>query len=189
MSTDSRYAGYLQPTGTAPTEDDALTNLFQEAIVALSGLPGAMVRPLWQPEPANLPAISDNWVAVGIIGRKQDAFPFVDQVFIAGDPDDTEHQRQGRQEEFTLLCSFYGPNNDGYCSLIRDGLYVSQNHYELQKVGINLIGLGDRVKLPEYINSRWYQRCDMEIYFRRLVVRNYPILSMTSADITTHHGY
>jgi hypothetical protein len=175
----SATGGYLSPSVTpVPTEDAALEDLLQAAVSALSGIKGSLVRPRWQPEPAVLPDPYQTWAAIGITGREHDVFAYEDHV-----ADGDGYNRMARTEEFTLLCSFYGPAGDAATSLVRDGFSIAQNREALQAVGIVLISAGNRTAAPEYINAKWYERTDMPIYFRRLVVRHYPILSLLTAQI------
>jgi hypothetical protein len=174
----SATGGYLAPTSTAPTEDAALVDLLQAAVSTLSGIPGNLVRPRQQPEPVNLPPNTVTWAAIGIIGRTHETFAAVEHV-ATGDG----YDRIARTEEFTLLCSFYGPGNDTAASLVQDGFSVPQNREALQAIGIVPINVGNRTAAPELINNLWYEREDMPIYFRRLVVRNYPVLNLLSSQI------
>lgn len=185
MSNDSSTGGYLQPAPSpapAPLEDAALRDFLQAVFVGLTGLDGKLVRPRWQPVPPAQPEIGTNWMAFGIVARPADTFAFEmhDPAAANGNGADV----MNRNEELTILCSFYGPNAGGYATGVRDGLSVPQNREALLKAGMALIGCEDIVSAPALINDQWYSRLDMTVRIRRSVTRVYPILHITSAGIT-----
>src|SRR5262249_35203430 len=94
---------YLLPDPTpAVLEDDALIAAFQGMVAGITGVPGKLVRPRWQPEPPNQPDFQTNWIAMGISATDSDKFAYVRQI-------DDEHMEVQRDQWLTLLLSFYGP--------------------------------------------------------------------------------
>lgn len=172
---DSSTPGYLQPTGTPPAEDAALDAIFQQMIVGLTGLPGNMVRPRWQPTVPKQPEPSINWCAVGVMDIEPDANPYEQQnadgsyTFI-------------RHEVLPVLCSFYGPAAMSYAAQARDGIYVSQNNAMLDQHEMGLVEASRITPAPDLINQQWVRRYDLTIRIRRRVVREYPILTILSAQ-------
>jgi hypothetical protein len=174
---DSSTGGYLQPTGTPPPEDAVLDAIFQQMIVGLTGLPGNMVRPRWQPTVPKQPEPNVNWCAVGMMDIEPDANPYEQQnadgsySFI-------------RHEILPVLCSFYGPTAMSYAAQARDGIYVSQNNAMLDQHEMGLVEASRITPAPALINQQWVRRFDLTIRIRRRVVRTYQILTVLSAQAT-----
>lgn len=176
MSNDSSTGGYLAPSSSAPSEDDALTDFMQSVVTGITGIDGSLVRPRWQEVPPPLPAYGTDWAALGIVNQLADAFPYV-QHDGTGQGDDVLK----RHESFELFCSFYGPNCQTNAALLCDGLAIAQNREAMGTVGIKLIACGERALVPELIKARWTRRVDVTIGFRREVDRTYPVLNILSS--------
>lgn len=177
---DSSTGGYLVPAApTPPVEDAALDAIFQAMIVGLTGLPGNMVRPRWQPVVPIQPPPSTNWCAIGVTNIDPDANPVMMHNG-AGQGSDT----MLRHEVITVAASFYGPNAMQYAAQARDGLYVSQNHAMLTANNMGLVRADKIVPAPELVNQQWVRRFDFDITIRRQVVRTYNVLNVLSAQGT-----
>jgi hypothetical protein len=181
MAGDSSVAGYLRPTGVAPTEDADLDSIFQQLIVGITGLPGSMVRPRWQATVPKQPEPATNWCAVGVTGIEHDANSY-EQHNPAGSGSDTLI----RHEVITVLCSFYGANALSYAAQARDGMYVAQNNSTLDQFEMGLVEVGSIVPAPELVNQQWIRRFDVSMRIRRRVVRTYQILTILSAEATAN---
>lgn len=175
MPNTSATGGYLAGTGGV-VEDSALDAILQACVVGITGLPGQMVRPRWQPVVPKQPEPSVNWCAIGVTTSTTTDYP-VEQHIGAGDGSDAFE----KWEELALLASFYGPDAAGFASLLRDGLYVTQNREVLQASGIDLIDVGTRTAAPDLVNQQWIRRFDLPIRFRRKVERSFPVLNILSA--------
>jgi hypothetical protein len=180
---DSSTAGYLQPVGTSPPEDADLDAIFQKLIVGITGLPGNMVRPRWQPTLPKQPEPATNWCAIGVTDIEHDANSY-EQHNPAGDGSDTFI----RHEILSVLCSFYGVNALNYAAQARDGMYVAQNNSTLDQFEMGLVEVGSIRTAPELINQQWVRRFDLSMRIRRRIVRTYPILTILSADATADSG-
>lgn len=179
MANSSASGGYLTPAGSpAPTEDDALDAAFQKAIAGITGLPGNMVRPRWQPIPPKQPEPSVNWCAFGVQSQKADDGPYIEHI-PAGDGKDA----YTRHESLDVLATFYGPASQANAARLRDGLGISQNIEELKLDGISFIEAGPIRALPELVNQQWIKRRDIALVFRRKTARDYAILNIVSADV------
>ena len=175
----SATGGPLAPLPPAVEDDRPLEDFLQSIIVGITGLPGPMVRPRWQPEPPALPPRGTDWAAIGIVRSTPDVFAFERHVPI-GDGDD-EFQRH---EVFDLECSFYGPNADEYADLLRDGLAVAQNREPLFLVGIGVVQSGIRTRAPILLKEKWLKRSDLTVTLRREIRRTYPVLTVLKAGGT-----
>jgi len=58
---------------TSPLMDAALDAVFQALVVGITGLPGTLVRPRWQPVPPTQPSVTTNWAAIGVTTNAADA--------------------------------------------------------------------------------------------------------------------
>lgn len=179
MSTDSSTGGYLLPADApAPEEDADLDALFQGAVRDITGLPGDLVRPRWQPTPPKQPEASVNWCAIGVTMSDPDAGPAITHL-----KDDDGADQVVRHEELELLTSFYGPNAMGNAAKLRDGISLPQNMEALQTSAIGLVEVGRIRTAPELVNQQWIRRCDLVLYFRRKVTRVYPVRHIVAADV------
>lgn len=180
MANDSTATGYLVPTAQSPPlEDAALDAVFQQMIVGLTGLPGNMVRPRWQPTVPKQPEPNVNWCAIGVTNSEADPNPAMIHN-PAGDGSDTLQ----RNEILTVLASFYGPNASANAAQARDGIFVSQNNAMLGTYSMGLVSAGPKRPAPELVNQQWIRRYDFEIKVRREIIRTYNVLNILSADGT-----
>lgn len=174
--TDSSTGGYLVPSSTAPIEDDPLTDFMQTVVVGITGIAGQFVRPRWQPEPPNLPDFGTDWAAIGITDQKADTYPYIAHASAANGSDQMQ-----RHEDFSLYCTFYGPNAQAKAGLLCDGLSIAQNREAMGLVGIKLVACGPRLQVPELIKERWRRKIDVTLAFRRELDRTYPVLNLLSS--------
>lgn len=181
MANTSATGGYLPPDGTLlPAEDDDLDAIFQKAIAGITGLPGSMVRPRWQPVPPKQPEPSVNWCALGVTVQTPDAGPYIEHI-ADGDGKD----RSNRHEDIEVLASFYGPAAQEYASRLRDGFGIPQNNEEINAAGVFFVDSGPIRPAPELVNQQWIRRRDIALTFRRKVSREYAVLNVQSATVTT----
>lgn len=176
MPNDSSTGGYLVPTSasTPPAMDAALDAIFQTLIVGITGLPGNMVRPRWQPTPPQEPCPSDNWAAIGITQITPDDGPTITH----SEAGDTVN----RHEVIEVLATFYGPAGQSNATLARDGIGLPQNMEALNDLSIGLTDIGPLRSVPELINQQWRRRYDFSFTFRRQILRTYPILDIASSE-------
>lgn len=178
--TDSSTGGYLSPAvASPPIEDDALTAIFQQMIVGITGLPGNMVRPRWQPNPPKQPEPTVNWCALGIAVQTLDDGPSIVHNG-AGNGSDTYI----RHEQIDVLASFYGPNGMQNAQLLSDGLAIPQNLEQLKAQDMNSVDTGQIRTAPDLINEQWVRRYDIELTFRRKITRSYNVLNILTAQGT-----
>ena len=177
MNNTSASGGYLLPAPSpAPLEDAALDAFLQQIVAGVTGMPGAMVRPRWQPESPNLPDFGTDWAAVGVTDQDPDTYAYI-QHEPTGDGSDTLE----RQETITMLTSFYGPHAGGNVSLLQDGLQMGQNREVLFLNGFVLQETGRATKAPVMIKDKWTHRVDVQIIFRRQINRVYQVFNILSA--------
>jgi hypothetical protein len=180
MANDSSTGGYLQPVvASPPIEDAALDAIFQQLIVGLTGLPGSLVRPRWQPVTPKMPEPTVNWCAIGVVDVEPDERPAIVHV-----PSSDGTDKLYRHEVLTVLASFYGPAAMQFAAMARDGVYVEQNHGMLTLNSMGLVDVGKMTAAPELINQQWLRRFDLQFRVRRQVVRTYSVLNLLSSDST-----
>lgn len=174
----SASGGYLLPTSTSPTEDDALADALQALVVGVTGLPGALVRPRWQPEPPTQPAANVDWCGIGAMGDAPAAGRASARHIAANEgTSETYHDAT-----FTVMASFYGPNASGYAKLLRDGLMVAQNREEMFRQNMALVGApGNTTRTAELINTAFVGRSDISFEIRRRVSRTWAIRNALKA--------
>jgi len=165
--------------GTVPAEGQDLDNFIQQLVAGICQLSPNFVFPRWQPEPPILPGATTNWASVGVTDQEL----LHGWAVIMHDPADGGRDVMEQYEEFTVLCSFYGPNADLYDSLLRDGLQIPQNREILQLYAMGVVQFYSKTVVPELIKNTWLRRVDREIKFTRAVLRQYPVLNLLGAAI------
>ena len=162
----------------APLEGRALENFLHNWIAGVTGLPGAMVRPAWQPEPPNLPSVDTDWAAFRVQNRSADTF-----IAEVHSPDVGGYNEIRRHEVLDIKISFYGPNADNFAHLLREGMQVGQNREILTVNDFGVVGSGDVVPAPELVKDKWYYRADTTIQLRRQIKRIYGVKSILSSEV------
>jgi hypothetical protein len=173
----SATGGYLTPTNTQ-TDDQALQRFIHAVLCGLTGLEAALVRPLWQANPAPTPDISVDWLAYGIASRRADNDSFL-KMNTAG-----TQTTQQRHEELEYRLMFYGPNCLGNASELRDAILIHQNQDVLYQSGMAIVNASDITHAPELVNERHFNRCDIVLTVRRELNRVYSIFNFTAAGGT-----
>lgn len=174
----SDVAGYLAPAALpSPLEDDALVDFLGDVVAAITGLDREeAVRPRWQEEPPALPDRAVTWCAVGVMEVLPDTYAHEET------RGDGLSQDLARHEVLTVLASFYGPQAGRVGGLFRDGLQVAQNREELDAAGFGMVETRGPRSVPELIKEKWLSRMDLTWVVRREIRRNYPVLSLLSAN-------
>lgn len=183
MSNDSSTGGYLLPTSTAPINDEALDDLFRGVIAAVSGLAPRFVVRRFKDEPGAPPQFDGTWAAVGVLAINDDDFPYQ-----AMQADDTYKLVQ--HEVLQVMASFYGGKAQQAARAARNGLQIGQNRDALTAAGIVLQDVGNPIRAPELINSRWSNRIDVTFTFKRQTTDTFAILPVATVvgSITSNTG-
>ena len=178
MANTSATGGYLAPTAPVPPDDEDLDNLLQELVAGVTGLPGEMVRPRWQPIVPKQPEPTENWCAMGVSVQTNDSGPAI-RHDPAGDGSDT----YTRHQQIDLMCSFYGPSAKGYAQRLADSISIPQNGEQLALNGMKFVSASDIQPAPALINQQWNRRYDLTLVLRRKITRTYPVLNLLSAEV------
>lgn len=177
--TTSATGGYLIPEASPASIDDAaLEDLLQAAVAGITGIAGANVRPRYQASSPKMPAQGVDWVALEITVQKQDDNPHV-QHMAGGLGSD----RLTRHEDLEVFASFYGNNAARNAGRLRDGFFINQNSELLNASNIAFVDAGDIQLASELVNQIWVRRNDLQLKFRRKIVRDYAILNIIAADV------
>lgn len=179
MATDSTSAGYLAPSPTpAPDNDRALEDVLQALLAALTGIPGSLVRPRWQPVPPVQPDFETDWLALGVTNTEADVFASVTR-----EPGLDDADVMQRTELVYVLVSAYGPHAAANLGIIRDGLSISQNREALRLLATNLLECGNFTPVPALVADKWVRRVDMSLTLRRIITRRYPVLHVLTSGV------
>lgn len=172
---------YLTPTATATPAGQDFRRLLQQVLVGLSGLPGALVRPSWQRDPAPSPGTDVRWLALRVTTEDGGSDAIVTQ---RDDGADFE-----RMERVSLAVTAYGPESETFAGEVRDGFFLPPNRYALRSEGIAFQGVGPVMHVPELFNDQWLDRSDFVVTLERVVKRSYRILPIASVRGTIYgHG-
>ena len=179
----SATGGPLLPLApTPPLQGDALDDALTALVIGITGLDGSLVRPRWQPDPPNQPPAAIDWCAIGITSITPDGNATIIHFGGRSVNDPNAFDQMQRHEELEVTASFYGPNGASNAGLLRDGLAIAQNREPLVARGMAYINTIGFMALPELVNQQWIRRQDVTLRFRRIVVRNYPVLNIRAAD-------
>lgn len=174
MSNTSATGGYLVPLNNALTEDE-INDLWQSVVCGVTGLPGELVRPRWQPIAPMPPAPEVDWCAIGVT-----EYPDGDGYSgITHNPEGEGTNTVTTDERMIILASFYGPHASDNARLFRDGLNISQNRGQLRKAGFALQWATPPVPAPELVNGLWRKRSDVTITAILETKRDYAVLNAT----------
>lgn len=179
MANTSATGGPLSPAVVSPPiEDDELDNLLQVLVVGVTGLPGLMVRPRWQPTVPKQPEPGMDWCALGITVQTNDAGPAFQH-----DPSGDGSDIYIRHQDIEVLCSFYGPGAKGNAQRLADGMAIPQNSDQLGAYDAKFVSVSEIRAAPDFVNQQWVRRYDMTLNLRRKITRAYPVLNLLSATV------
>lgn len=173
-SPNSSAAGYLR-SDTAPLYDKDLEDIFQRVVVGVTGLPGQLVRPRYQPDPPTMPGFDVDWASLGVAVQDDmwDAFRVTNP--------DGSYTVEG-QETILVTVSFSGPNHSAFARAWRDGLRIGQNRDDLTAQKIAFHSFAETAVLPALLKEQWVKRSEVRGTFHRWAVRHYPVLTIQAAD-------
>lgn len=169
---DSASGGYITPYGGA-AYDQELEDIFQDFIIGITTLPGAMIRPRFQTEPPPMPAVGEDWCAFAVKSIIPDDGPYFDQK--------DETMDSIRHEELTLFLSFYGDHGQSFANVLRDGLAIPQNISQLKAQKIKFISIGEIITAPDFLNNQYVHRYDLTAVFKRKTSRTFAVNSFVDA--------
>lgn len=179
IAPDSTQQGYLRPDN--PREyGAALEDVLQDLLVGLTGLPGNLVRPRYQPAVPGVPDASTDWCAFSVAVEGADWNPAVES-----DPNangGAGEYRVSRSEDVTATFSFHGPNGQLNATVVRDGFGVGQNRDAIEARGLKFVEAHDIVYAPFLLKDVWVKKSDLRVSFRRWVTRTYGIRNFASAS-------
>jgi hypothetical protein len=178
MINTSARAGYLSPL-SSPLTEEQIEDVLHDLVAGVTGLPGKMVRPRWQPRPPKQPEHTVDWCAIGVADADREGFAAV------------IHNSMGQGtdtviawETLDVLASFYGPRALDLAGRLRDGLAIEQNRTALRQAGLALGGMGRMVKVPELVNNAWLRRVDLPLTLRNEARRTFGVLNLLDAPVT-----
>jgi hypothetical protein len=176
MTNTSATGGYLLPTFIPDVEDLAFDEILQAIVVGVTGMPGALVRPRWQPVPLPQPEADVDWVAVGITDETEEGSSIVHKGDGLGSDEETTHNL------IEVTVSFYGPHARKIANTFRDGIRIAQNRELMQQYDLGFVDVMRLVAAPELVNEVWRQRVDVTFRIRRAMVRVYPVENLVKGQ-------
>jgi hypothetical protein len=178
MTNTSATGGYLAPSPLPqPVVGLEFEDFLHSVIQQITGVAAQLIRPRWQPDPANLPQANQSWIAFGILDWEPDTYA-VEEF----NPANQGSMELTRHETVETLVSFYGPDANKNAAVFRDGLQISQNREALTAAGIGQRSTGKASHIPSLVKERWQSRVDVPWTFRRQIKRSYPVLYLLSAQ-------
>lgn len=184
----SASGGYVIDVPPPPPTGEQITAGLQVMIATLTGLPGTLVRPRWQPMPPSQPNPTTTWAAVGIIRVEADDYVYIRHdgaTQLVGAPGPGVDRMQ-RHSTITVVVTFYGPEAEACAGAMRDGMQIQQNWEPLIPLALKPRTIEDLARTPELINQQWVDRLDVRLELRHQIERVYPILNLDGADVVLH---
>lgn len=175
MSNTSATGGYLRQV-TGPLEGQALLDVFQALIVGITGLTGSLVRPAYQANPPDWPAIGTDWCAFYISDSDQD---YSAKQMEQADAQTTLHE----DEKISLGVVFYGPNAHGYAGQLKTGLQIAQNREAIAAAGVVWNDASPVKAAYELINNQYYSGFRVTLNFTRENERVYGVLPARTVGV------
>ncbi len=158
---------------------ESVEDVLHDLIAGITGLPGAMVRPRAQAEPANTPGKNADWCAFGVMSSTPYTYPQIKHYGEDGGYDDVIVH-----EELAVLASFYGPRHYAFAALLHAGLHVPQNREILRPNGLAFVKAGGITRLPELVMAGFRARADLPLTFRRVTARSYAVRNIEKSSGT-----
>lgn len=176
--------GYLLPAPETPALQTippllTLRQFIQTVLVGISGFAGPLVRPAWQVSPPKQPDIGVDWLAYAIESADPDF-----NAYVGYDLDNNPFLQRNELLQITL--SVYGPNAYDNYGMIRDGFQLQQNLAALVKAKIGYAYDTRAQHAPDLFGERWIDRWRFDIFLRRQIQRDYPVLNFLSASGTIY---
>lgn len=166
---------------------DQLETLFAGIVTDITGLPENCVLIQYQSEGQPSSRIGEN-VAYVSVSQKYDSpsiYKSRTRNYNTADETYTYTQKAGRT--LSLQVIFYGPDCYELCALFNEKMYFENTRYLLSKNNLSFIP--DRtsgpVRLTEFHNERWWQRCDTTLEFYNLIVTEEIVGTFKELDIKT----
>ena len=176
MTNTSATGGFVHVAQPAQsTTEDVLQSL----IAGITGLPGNLVRPRFQPEPPAEPDTTVNWCAFGITNAQPQTYP------------ELVHTSAGEGEghiishaSLNVLVSLYGPACHSLALTLQFGLYVPQNRSILRPAGLAFVQAGEIIEVPGQLGAGWRARADITLAFRQVQGASVAIRNITQSSGT-----
>lgn len=176
MATDSRWAGYLTPSGEERSNPTTAVRMW---VAGITGLPLTEVRRTGAAHPAKTPPIGANWCAVSLQSMRREGSAYVDS---RREPDDVTVTRW-QSLKFSL--SFYGDDALLMAERFLLGARVEQHLTELSRFGLKLRRIDEDVMhVPDLYNSkRWVDRYVVGIELARSIGAQFGVRTIKTAGI------
>jgi hypothetical protein len=178
-----RHRRLSAPTAThaPPLEDKALEDFLHDVVAGITGLGrDTLVRPRWQAEPPNLPARNVDWVGFGIPDRKRDTYRR--RPARPRQPRRARRRRPDPSRGTAPALHLLRPNVPGERDPARRRPLIAQNR---EAAWARRASSWSRPASPprrrDHQERQWYQRCDLDVWLRREIRREYPVLNLLSA--------
>lgn len=177
--TTSATGGFLQ---LSPGQGEfEVEDVLHDVIAGVTGLPGPLVRPRWQPDPPEVPEPDVDWCAFGIIQFEPGNLPV-----IVHHGEGEGHSEIVDTEELQVMVSFYGPRHTVYARAMRRGIYVPQNRELLRPAGLAFVRAGTTVPVPEQVALGWRSRTDLPLTFRLETRSGFSVLNLKKSQGRVH---
>jgi hypothetical protein len=169
----SATGGPLIPSNLPPYGPD-LDHILHDWLAGITVLDNTLIRPRWQPNPPALPAQNVNWLAFGVDTQTIDVYPQSVQ--------NLTDATQTTTERLAISLSFYGPLAQINSAKFRSACYVAQNYESLKTQKIVFTEVSAITRLPELVNTTFYNRCDIQLLLSRQCDITYDIKTLTGAS-------
>lgn len=178
MAENTSATGGVLTQVSGPIEGLELRRALQAIFAALSGLPGNMVRPAFQKDPAPWPDSGTDWMAFNVASRSTVGTAYQDPATDNG----IVHAhafRTKRDVKFVIQFYFYGPDGAAIHGRMRDAIEIGQNRDTLMALGFGFTRMTDAQYVGEQTPDEEYlDRWDAQMVLTREELRVFRILNL-----------
>lgn len=131
--------------------------------------------------------ITDDAVYLKITPEPDERAIYKSRNMVYNDTDETFTFSQQSTRTLTLHAVFYGPNCYELCTQMNEAFYMQSSQLLFSQNYLSIVP--DRtngpIRLPEFHNGQWWQRCDIEVRFYNTIQFEETVNSFSSFDIRT----
>lgn len=147
------------------------------------------IRISWPINGAPALNITDNVTFIKVLFPDDDYNRIRDVVYTDAEDDDNINQVTGYTRVVQVIWTCYGPTAEDRVQRIRDYLFYDDIHDSLAPYDLFLItDIEEPRRVPEFFETRWWERVDMHAEFNERIIRNRVIPAIRRVPVIIDTG-